>query len=236
MVAMSTQTWIKKVDIAKILTLFWTRKQCYANRWIKNFTLRDSTVHRSDQLSMAVKLQWPRRLLSTLKGQQGSASLYWSAPGLTSKASGLRSPQGNSSVPTFPKETGILWEDNTFTFEAVLNLKWLAGNRKREQQKSTVLRRPWSHDCSAATLPCLVHLEWLWLFFGNYRSLWNLICLYITKQMKNFKCFLTFKYINYKILWLICKNVKSLLYFISSHWIWIKSAISRRSQRMSSPG
>lgn len=183
---MSTQTWIKKVDIAKILTLFWTRKQYYANRWIKNFTLRDSTVHRSDQLSMAVKLQWPRRLLSTLKGQQGSASLYWSAPGLTSKASGLRSPQGNSSVPTFPKETGILWEDKTFTFETVLILKWLAGNRKRAAEKHSLEKAlvTWLLCSNAAMLSAL---RMALAYFGNYRSLWNLICLYITKQMKNFK-------------------------------------------------
>lgn len=158
MVAMSTQTWIKKVDIAKILTLFWTRKQYYANRWIKNFTLGDSTVHRSDQLSMAVKLQRLRRLLSTLKGQQGSASLYWSAPGLTSKASGLRSPQGNSSVTTFPKETCILWEDPTLTFGTVLILKRLGRTQEESSRGVQSWKGSWSRDCSAAMLSCLVHL------------------------------------------------------------------------------
>lgn len=145
MVAMSTQTWIKKVDIAKILILFWTQKKCFANRWIKNFTLRDSTVHRSDQLRMAVKLQWPHRLLSTLKEQQGSASLYWSAPGLTSKASGLRSPQGNSSVTTFPKETGILWEDKTFTFGTVLILKWLGRKQEERAAEKSSLEKAVGH-------------------------------------------------------------------------------------------
>lgn len=140
-------------------------------------------------------------------------ALHCRAPGLMSKAFGLMFLQGNSSAIMFPRDRHSVGRHNTVTFGTVLTSDWAEKQEERARGKyklekavghMTALEQSCHGQCTVNGFG----------FFCNYRSLWNLTCLYIKKQIK------TFKYI-YKMLYLICKKVKSPLNLVSSQWIWV---------------
>lgn len=89
---------------------------------------------------------------------QAPASPYCSAPGLTSKASELMSPQGSSSATAFPKETFCgrtqhCYMRNSSDSKVIRQETGRESNGKAQPWKGS-----WSGDCSAAMLSLLVHL------------------------------------------------------------------------------